>query len=264
MRWRKANICLHRDLPGDQDPGHRLLPLFKIPSSLRRPRGLAVSRAEGCRLPPTMWPPGASGGPDLGGGVPALPCGPRLRSAMRPPTPRAGSRGGTSGAAAAPSSKAAPGRSYAASHPSAGRQPPPNALSPNSPLPHLTWPRGSRFSTAKVPLPPRADLAPGPRPGVAAQRPLPRGGLAARRPPPCVAPTSPVRPQPSPRAPTRARARAFPHLTLLTDRTPCSGRCRSPLPPPRPPRSSISTPRPEPGFRARAPRPFSPRANALT
>lgn len=142
--------------------------------------------------------------------------------------------------------------------------PPPNALSPNSPLPHLTWPRGSRFSTAKVPLPPRADLAPGPRPGVAAQRPLPRGGLAARRPPPCVAPTSPVRPQPSPRAPTRARARAFPHLTLLTDRTPCSGRCRSPLPPPRPPRSSISTPRPEPGFRARATRPFSPRANALT
>lgn len=38
-----------------------------------------------------MWPPGASGGRDLGGGVPALPCGPGPRSAMRPPTRRAAS-----------------------------------------------------------------------------------------------------------------------------------------------------------------------------
>lgn len=35
-----------------------------------------------------MWPPGASGGPDQGGG------GPRTRSATRPSTPRAASRGG--------------------------------------------------------------------------------------------------------------------------------------------------------------------------
>lgn len=190
------------------------------------------------------------------GPVHVRPCG--LRPVGQDPV------GGTSGAAAVPSSKAAPGRSYAASLPLRRPPAPPHALSPNSPLPHLTWPRGARFSTAQVPLTPRADLAPGPRPGVAARRPLPRGGLAARRPPPCVAPTSPVRPQPSPGAPTRARARAFPHLTLLADRTPCSGRRRSPLPPPRPPRSSISTPRPKAGFRARAPCPFSPRANALT
>lgn len=146
----------------------------------------------------------------------------------------------------------------------AGRQPPPHALSPNSPLPHLTWPRGARFSTAQVPWPFRADLAPGPRPGVAARRPLPRGGLAARRPPPCVAPTSPGRPQPSPRAPTGARSRASPHLAPLADRTLCGGRRRSPLPPPRPSSSSISAPKPQPRFRARAPCPLSPRANALT
>lgn len=211
-----------------------------------------------------MWPPGVSGGPDLGGGVPALPCGPRPRSAMRPPTRRAGSRGGYFRCRGCPLLKGRTRTELRRFPPPTPAASPPHALSPNSPLPHLTWPRGARFSTAQVPLTPRADLAPGPRPGVAARRPLPRGGLAARRPPPCVAPTSPVRPQPSPGAPTRARARAFPHLTLLADRTPCSGRRRSPLPPPRPPRSSISTPRPKAGFRARAPCPFSPRANALT
>lgn len=212
-----------------------------------------------------MWPPRASGGPDQGGGVPALPCGTRPRSAMRPPTRRAGSRGGYFRCRGCPLLK---GRARQELRrlppPSRPPVPHPSALSRNSPLPHLTWPRGTRFSTAQVTLPPQANLAPGPRPGVAVRRPLPRGGLAARRPPPCVAPTSPVRPQPSPGAPTRARARAFPHLTLLSDRTLCSDRRRSPLPPPRPPRNSISIPRPKPEFCARAPCPFSPRANALT
>lgn len=185
---------------------------------------------------------------------------------MRPPTPRAASGRGHFRCRRHPllKGRARPEpRRLPSPRPAAN--PPPRALSPNSPLPHLTWPRGARFSTAQVPLPRRAYLAPGPRPGVAARRPLPRGGLAARRPPPCVAPTSPSRPQPSPRAPTGARARASPHLARLAGQTQCrGGRRRSPLPPPRPSRSSISTPRPKPGLRARAACPLSPRANALT
>lgn len=73
-----ANICPQRALRDDQDAGLKLLPLPEIPSSPRRPRGLPLPALGGCRLPPTMWPPGASGGRELGGRGP--------RAAMRPPS----------------------------------------------------------------------------------------------------------------------------------------------------------------------------------
>lgn len=199
-----------------------------------------------------------------GGGVPALPCGPGPRSAMRPATPRAASRGGHFRCRDRPllrdCARPEP-RRLPSPRPSAN--PPHHALSPNSPLPHLTWPRCAGSSTAQVPLPRWADLAPGLRPGVAAWRPLPRGCLAARRPPPCVAPTSPGQPQPSPRAPTGARARASPHLAPLSGRTRAAA-AAAPLCPLPDPRAVPSSPGPKPRYRARAPCPLSPRANALT
>ncbi|XP_051037549.1 uncharacterized protein LOC127219833 [Phodopus roborovskii] len=125
--------------------------------------------------------------------------------------------GNTSGAAAAPAPKLRQARAM----PSPLPPPAANPLhmpSPNSPLPHLTWPLSAGPQRPRNPCPGRADLAPGPRPGVAAWRPLPRGGLAARRPPPCVAPTSPGRPQPSPLAPTGPCARLS-LIVPLPDRT---------------------------------------------
>lgn len=182
---------------------------------------------------------------------------------MRPQTPRTASRGGHFRCRGCPLLKGHPRpKPRRLPSPAPAANSPPHALSPKSPLPHLTWLSGPQFSTVQVLLLRRADLAPSSHPGVAARRRLPRGGLTARRPPPCVAPTSPNQPQP--RAPTEARARASPHLTLLADGTPCCSGRRSPLPPTRPPSSSISTPRPKPTFRARAPCPLSPRANALT
>lgn len=43
MRWGSANICPQRAHGGDQDQGVGLLPLLKIPNSLRRPRGPPLS-----------------------------------------------------------------------------------------------------------------------------------------------------------------------------------------------------------------------------
>lgn len=94
----------------------------------------------------------------------------------------------------------------------------------------LTWPLSAGPQRPRNPWPNRADLAPDPRPGVAAWRPLPRGGLTARRPPPCVAPTSPCRPQPSPLAPTRPCARLSAHRAAPCP-SPCGDSRRSLLSP---------------------------------
>lgn len=264
MRLGSANICQQHALRGDQDPSLRLLPLLKIPGPLGHPARASSPRARGCRLLQTMWPFWASGGRDLGGRGPRAAMRPRSKlghaacdpegslpwGALPVPRPPPPQRLRQAGATPPPL-------------PPAVRQTPHHALSPNSPLPHLTWPRCAGSSTAQVPLPRWADLAPGPRPGVAAWRPLPRGCLAARRPPPCVAPTSPGQPQPSPRAPTGARARASPHLAQLSGRTRAAA-AAAPLCPLPDPRAVPSSPGPKPRYRARAPCPLSPRANALT
>lgn len=67
------HICPQRALRGDQasSPPRNSKPLW-APARTTSPRD------GGCPLPPTMWPPGASGGRDLGGRGP--------RAAMRPPS----------------------------------------------------------------------------------------------------------------------------------------------------------------------------------
>lgn len=152
-----------------------------------------------------MWSPGASGGPGQGGGVPCSHAAPvlvwphGLAPRGQPPM------GNTSGGAAAPNPKLRQARAMSSPLPprAANSLHMPSTEQPPPP-PHVAAQR--RSSTAQEPLPwPIWPAAP--RPGVAAWRPLPRGGLAARRPPPCVAPTSPGRPQPSPLAPTGPYAR---------------------------------------------------------
>lgn len=145
MRGENTNICPQTALRSDQDPGHGLLALLKIPSPLKRPRGLALPARGVAGSRPPCGRPGLPVAGTWGEGSPRChaapvhvrPCGLRPRGqaavgalpVLRAPPPQ---RPRQAGATPPPL-------------PLAGRQPPPHALSPNSPLPHLTWPRGSRF-----------------------------------------------------------------------------------------------------------------------
>lgn len=229
MRLGSTNICLQRALRDDRDPRLGSLPHTKIPDSVENQKRSDLSALGVAGSRPPCGRPRLPVARARGEGSPCCHAAPvhvrphGLGPRGQPPM------GYTSGAAAAPAPKLRQARAM----PSPLPPPAANPLhmpSPSSPLPHLTWPLSAGPQRPRNPWPGRADLAPGPRPGVAAWRPLPRGGLAARRPPPCVAPTSPCRPQPSPLAPTGPCARLSAHRAAPYP-SPCGDSRRSLLPP---------------------------------
>lgn len=173
MRWGSANICPQRAHGGDQDQGVGLLPLLKIPNSLRRPRGPPLSALGVAGSRPPCGRPGLPVAGTWGEGSPRChaapvhlrPCG--LRPQGQPLI------GGTSGTAATPSSKAAPGRSHAASPPPRRPPTPPHMPShriapsptsrgraaPGSQRPRYPYPGGPILPPALAPAWPPGGLS---------------------------------------------------------------------------------------------------------